>query len=423
MRQFLTFAAGSLWLAGIAGAQSLPKYRVVDLGILPGGNFSQATGVNDGRLITGLAADKDGTQQAMFWAGMFRMNIGTKGLNSGVFGVNNQSQATVQAEVATKDPNNENFCAYGTGKKCLPYLWNRGALVPLPLLGGNNGTVGTVNNRGEAVGIAETVVRDANCPAGVSLSGTGPQVLNFQAVMWGPAEGQIRTLRPLAGDMVGMAIGINDKGQAVGATGTCANTTLPPLAFGAHAVLWEADGTPRDLGNLGTTALNMALAVNNSGDVVGVSSLYPDSSPFGGSHAFLWTKQAGAMRDLGTLPGDVVSVGQGINDAGQVVGMSFDEHGNPRPFLWQNGVMRDLNDLVVGGAQLYLLGASINASGTIAGFGVTEHGDVHAFVADPVSGKSEAAEVVRTPMAMPESLRQMMGDGRGWFTIGMKRRR
>lgn len=420
MRQFLTFAASALWLAGTAGAQALPRYTVVDLGTLPGGNFSQATGLNDARLITGLASDKDGKQQAMFWSGPFQMNIGTPGLNSGAFGANNRGQGTVQAEAPASDPNNENFCAYGTGKKCLPYLWDRGALVPLPLPGGNNGTVGTVNDRGETVGIAETAVREASCPAGVSPSGTGPQVLNFQAVVWGPAAGQIRTLRPLAGDTVGMAIAINDKGQAVGATGTCANTVLPPLAYGPHAVLWESDGTPRDLGNLGSTALNMGLSVNNRGQVVGVSSLYPDSSVFGGSHAFLWTKEAGAMRDLGTLPGDIQSVGQGINDSGQIVGTSFDPHGNPRPFLWQNGVMRDLNELVVAGAHLYLLfGPTINARGEIAGFGVTESGDVHAFVADPVNGKP-AAEVERAPTPMPESLRQMAGDGRGRFTIRVK---
>src|SRR5690242_17409660 len=74
------------------------------------------------------------------------------------------------------------------------------------------------------------------------LSGTGPQVLDFQAVVWGPATGQVRALRPLAGDTVGMAIGNNDNGQVVGASGTCANTVLPPLAYGSRAVLWDAAG-------------------------------------------------------------------------------------------------------------------------------------------------------------------------------------
>ena len=189
IKRVVNFVAGSILMVGIAWAQGFPKYKVVDLGTLPGGAFSQATAVNDHRLVTGISADKDGTQQAMLWWAMFHLNIGTRGLNSGAFAVNNLGQAAVQAEVASPDPNNENFCAYGTGRKCLPYIWDRGALRQLPLLGGNNGSVGFMNNRAEVVGGAETATREPNCPPGVSVSGTGPQALNFQAVVWGPGEG------------------------------------------------------------------------------------------------------------------------------------------------------------------------------------------------------------------------------------------
>jgi probable HAF family extracellular repeat protein len=420
MKRVVNFVAGSILITGIAGAQGSPKYSVVDLGTLPGGAFSQATAVNDNRLVTGISADKDGTQQAMLWWAMFRINIGTPGLNSGAFAVNSRGQAAVEAEVASLDPNNENFCAYGTGRKCRPFIWDGGALRELPLLGGNNGSVGSfINNRGEVAGGAETADREPNCPAGVSVSGTGPQILNFKAVVWGPGAGQMRKLTPLPGDTLGMATAINDHGQAVGATGTCANLVLPPLAFGPHAVLWDTDNKAQDLGNLGSTALNIALAINNKTQVVGVSSLYPDSSPFGGSHAFLW--QRGVMNDLGTLPGDVQSVAQSINDEGQVTGVSFDGQGNPRPFLWQNGVMQDLNELVVGGPPLLLLfGPFINNNGEIAGFGITDHGDVHAFLASPVAGGSEER---RTRPTMPENLRQIIGDGHGWFTLGVRRAR
>jgi hypothetical protein len=109
MKPVLNLVAGSILMIGVAGAQSSPKYRVVDLGTLPGGAFSQATAVSDNRLVTGIAADKDGTQQAMLWWAMFHLNIGTRGLNSGAFAVNNLGQAAVQAEVAALDPNNENF--------------------------------------------------------------------------------------------------------------------------------------------------------------------------------------------------------------------------------------------------------------------------------------------------------------------------
>src|SRR6185369_10905407 len=98
-----------------------------------------------------------------------------------------------------------------------------------------------------------------------------------------------RVLRPLAGDTVGVAIWLNDLGQAVGASRSCANTVLPPLAYGPHAVLWDRDGTVR-LGNLASTKIDLALSLNNEGDVVSVSGLTDDSTVRDGTPAFLWTK-------------------------------------------------------------------------------------------------------------------------------------
>jgi probable HAF family extracellular repeat protein len=384
---FNSIAAGAL-LAGFAIAQPQPRYTVIDLGTLPGGSFSQPGFLSDNGLVAGMSTISDGTQHAVLWGSGLKMDLGKPGLNSYAFGVNGRGQVIIQGESSEADPNNENFCAYGTGRKCLAFLWQRGVLTPLPTLGGNNATVGPINSRGEIAGVAENSTRDPQCPPGLSPSGTGPQILDYEAVIWGPGQGEIRELHPLSGDTVGLAVWINDNGQAVGASGTCANSSLPPLAFGPHAVLWDKDGSAHDLGNLGSTKLNMALSINNQGQVVGLSSLTPESSPFFGTHAFLWTRTEG-MRDLGTLPGDVVSVGSGINDKGQIVGPSFDADGNPRPYLWQNGVMTDLNTLVPANSPLYLLwAAGINARGEIAGFGVNHSGDVHAFLAIPGGGAS-----------------------------------
>jgi probable HAF family extracellular repeat protein len=276
----------------------------------------------------------------------------------------------------------------------------------LPTLGGYNSTVGTINSKGEIAGIAETGRLDPRCSPEVQAGGNGPQVLDFEAVVWGPDPGQIRELQPLPGDTVGEALAINESGQVVGASGTCANTMLPPIAYGSHAVLWEKDGSPRDLGNLGTAVLNIALAVNNQGQAVGFSSLKADSSPFQGTHAFLWKKDIG-MQDLGTLPGDAVSGGERINDAGDVAGVSFDAEGNPRAFLWQNGRMSDLNALAPGSPLFLLFALGINSRGQVAGFGATEAGDVHAYLATPAA--------VTTALAGPKNAsatsRQISLDG------------
>jgi probable HAF family extracellular repeat protein len=96
------------------------------------------------------------------------------------------------------------------------------------------------------------------------------------------------------------------------------------------------------------------------------------------------------MQDLGTLAGDFLSVApccHTINNRGQVVGFSLPGPlGSGRAFLWQDGVMFDLNTLVPKGSPWYLQQAlSINDDGQIVGFG-TIGGNVHAFLATPSDG-------------------------------------
>jgi probable HAF family extracellular repeat protein len=390
-----------------AQEQKPAHYTVTDLG--PAGNlFSQANYVNNSGLVAGLDTATDGAQHAVLWYKGLITDISEPGLggpNSGAGGVNEFGRVIGGAETSDKDPNNENFCDYGTGLQCLPFLWQNGVMTPLPTLGGTNAGWGGINNLGEVAGYAENSTRDPECPGVVADNGTGPQVLDFEAVIWGPRRGEIRELRPLKDDKVGIACSINDYGQAVGTSGSCANTVLPGPTAGKHAVLWEKDGSVHDLGNLGGTSNpavlavgNTALSINNRGQVSGVSALpeitgtgcpgvpqNPLCFPF---HPFLWTRDAG-MQDLGVLPGDFVGAGLAINNQGEVVGPSFSApgptSGSPRAFLWQNGVMSDLNTLVPADSPLYLLLADgINDAGEIAGFGVnTATGDIHAFLASP----------------------------------------
>ena len=77
-----------------------------------------------------------------------------------------------------------------------------------------------------------------------------------------------------------------------------------------------------------------------------------------------------------------------MNERGEMVGASFGaagpNKGHPRAFLWRNGMMTDLNDLIPANASLHLLIAfGINDAGEIVGFGVTNPGDLHAFLATP----------------------------------------
>jgi probable HAF family extracellular repeat protein len=313
------------------------------------------------------------------------------------FGVGVNSAGVVGGEAETADADSENFCAFQSGLRCVPTLWQDGLAVQLPTLGGPNGAVSTVNNAGVAVGVAQTGLQDSSCIA--------PVAHRFEAVVWGRTPGDVRVLRPLPGDTVSAALWINDRGQAVGTSGSCSNTVSSGALVGPHAVLWDSDGTPIDLGSLGGTVDitkfafgNSGNFINNKGAVVG-SSVLADNSAF---HAFLWTQDSG-MKDLGILSGDVSSGGLAVNNRNEAVGASNDSNGGQRAFLWRNGLMSDLNTLVSEDAPLYLLVAfGINDRGEIVGLGATEEGDVHAYLATPSTTLSAAAAMgKRKPLNKP----------------------
>src|ERR1700675_1891566 len=252
------------------------------------------------------------------------------------------------------------------------------ALPPLP--GGLDSYGVGINNRGQAVGWAENGVHESTCAA--------PQVLQFEAVIWGPRLGEMTQLPPLSGDLDGAATAINDNGQVVGISGICDQAIGRYTA--RHAVLWE-NGVPIDLGNFdGGVAWNTPTAISNQGQVVGFANL-PNTQPGAFNPvAFLWSKEH--MQKLVPLGEDTNSWAWGVNAQGQVVGQSFGG-GSARAFLYQDGLMTDLNVLVQPDSSLYLLLANdINARGEIVGYASdTNTNAIVAFLAIPVSGSTTDA--------------------------------
>jgi probable HAF family extracellular repeat protein len=370
-------------------------YSVTDLGTL-GGTFGVAYGINNAGRVGGGATLPNGDQHSFLWTQSGGMqDLGTLGgPNSAAGGPNSRTQLAVLSDTTVTDPYGENFCGFGTGLTCLGAVWQYGVMTALPTLGGNNGAAIGINNRGQSMGYTENGTQDATCPA--------PQVLDYEAVIWGPQPGQIRELPPLPGDTVGFALGINDLGQVVGSSGSCANTPLVPQPVGPHAVLWD-HGSPINLGSLGGQLISTAAAINNRGEVVGASDLPGDTA----LHSFLWTRETG-MQDLGTLPGDINSLPGatgGINNRRQVVGWSCDSGGNCRAYIWQNGVMTDLNVLVPPTSPLYLVIAyAINDAGEIVGQAVEKStGDIHAFLATPARHQGSEANTTWNDVAAASS--------------------
>ena len=148
-------------------------------------------------------------------------------------------------------------------------------------------------------------------------------------------------------------------------------------------MLWD-DGKVIDIGNLGGLAWHTPNAINPRGDIVGFSNF---SEADGGNlrpHAFLWTESDG-IEDLGTLPAplDDNSDAWGLNKRRQLVGSSCDVDGNCHAFLWQDGAMTDLNELV-DSDDVLIAAYDIDDRGRITGQAFDdEAGAFVAFVATP----------------------------------------
>jgi len=348
------------------------------------GSRNRPSGISNSGWIAGFVnRPGNATRVAALWRKNSLDTLGTLGGPNSIVqwpGVSNNGLVAGIAETNEPDLLNEQwsctaFLPSVTGKICLGFFWEDGAMTPLTPLGGYQSFASGVNNSGQVVGWAETAVHDPTCNA--------PQVLQFRAVLWEPRKGTKRELRPLPNDSTSAATAINDAGQVVGISGDC-DIAVGQLSA-RHSVLWEND-TVIEIGDLGGDAWHTPMDINNEGAVVGFSNplgvIGIDFAP----HAFLWTRAAG-VKDLGTLPGDAVSQAVGINSSGQIVGVSSGAIN--RAFLYENGVMKDLNDLVGPNfPDLLIVAQHINDAGVIVGRAVRR-------------GSTQQVPFVATPIVAP----------------------
>jgi len=284
-------------------------------------------------------------------------------------------------------------------------------IVDLGALAGGTSSASAINNAGAV--------------AGSSTLDTFHQ----DAVKWS-AAGAITDLGTLPGGVFAYASGINDSGQATGAS------DLSNGSFG-YPVRWSAAGAIQRLGDTAPNRLGWGSAIDPSGRVAGgqrpadsegnpLGILYGiDGTPteFGpdlavasgingrgqvvggpgyiwqngvvthlagvdaavainnsgvvagttGTHAVRWS--AGTVTDLGTLDGITYNFAKAINDAGQIVGYAdpgCQPCATPRAWLWSaGGALLPLDTLVPAGSGWQFTAANgINDRGEIAATGV-----------------------------------------------------
>jgi probable HAF family extracellular repeat protein len=159
-------------------------------------------------------------------------------------------------------------------------------------------------------------------------------------------------------------LGLNQRGDVLfTATTRCGRggcRSPGDIAVTARAVLWR-DGVSVDLGSLGDSTVESwteAKAWNAKGQIVGTSQVrnrefvgmeQGDNIAF--FHPFLW--ENGVMRDLGVLAPLPCESGATATDCswgvavdisanGVIVGTANSANGSATAFIWENGIMRDL---------------------------------------------------------------------------------
>jgi probable HAF family extracellular repeat protein len=308
--------------------------------------------------------------------------IPTEGSRCEVFDVNNYGQVVG----ATRDPDENR----------IPFLWENGVMTHL--MAGHpdarNGIAWGINNSGQVAGwihrysggqrgfswengIVTELQPPGNDPArwaeGLGINDGGQIVGDaevgdpdgFHAFIWEVGNPVPVQELPQVNEGVSWYSGhrINNLGQTTGYYQPSCPSAWRPYSY-------DGDSSS-DLGTIGGEAEGSgeAWGINDAGEVVGYSDVIPEDL----THATLWDH--GDIIDMGTLGGDW-SFAWDINNHSVATGESTDASGQMRAFMWEDGVMTDLNDLLPPDSGWVLTtGMAISDTGWVVGQG-TYHGQI-----------------------------------------------
>jgi probable HAF family extracellular repeat protein len=207
-----------------------------------------------------------------------------------------------------------------------PVVWASGKIQELPTFpGDSDGGAFGINDNGQVVG-----------SSGPCTPGFNPQsqvyFVPVHALLW--QNGAATDLGNLGGDgefAGNHACAINNRGQVVGHSDLTDDAT-------AHAFLWTRETRMSDLGTIPGDFASFALGINDRGEVVG-ASVDANFNP----RAFLWDN--GAMVDLNTLipanSGLSLQLAESINSSGQIVGFGQTSTGEVHGFLASPAISGD----------------------------------------------------------------------------------
>ena len=318
-------------------------YHLTDLGTL-GGAISVASGINASGQVSGISDPATGETRGFLYGNGVMTSIGTLGGTGPTFadGINASGQVVGVAFTSSNSAQHA-------------FVYSNGHLTDLGLTG-----IASTSNGAVAINDVGQITGQASVGAG-----------RFHAFLYsGGSKIDLGTLG-----------GFNSIGRAINSSGQIAGNSTISGDSVDRAFLYSGSSMI-NLGTLGG-AESIAYGIDDAGDVVGTSSI----SGLMPTHGFLYT--AGKMIDLGSFGGPFTQA-RDINNRGQIVGTSDVARNISHGFLFENGAMYDLNNLLDNSGAGWVVGSAvgINDSGLIAANAQFHDGSTHAVLLTPVPAAS-----------------------------------